>query len=975
MTYLSSVIFKMAQCPLCLRFIIAIFVFVSLFPPSKAITVETEALLQFKKQLKDPLGYLESWRDSESPCDFTGIFCDPDSGQVINVTLENKSLSGEISPSISKLESLSTLNLASNSISGKLPSEITSCRNLRLLNLSGNELTGTLPDLSELQSLEALDVEDNYFSGGFPSWVGNLTGLTWLSLGQNDFDESEIPRSLGNLKNLTFLYLAGSNLIGEIPESILELTALETLDFSTNNLTGEFPKAISNLLNLKKIELYSNNLTGEIPPDLTKLTLLREFDISMNHMSGTLPPEIGTLKNLAIFQLYENNFSGELPQGFGDMQHLESFSIYRNRFSGEFPANFGRFSPLTSIDISENKFSGGFPRFLCQNKSLRFLLALDNDFSGYFPETYAECKSLLRLRINKNRLSGPISNGTWGLPNANIIDFGDNGFSGGISLDIGISTSLTELWLRNNKFSGLLPPELGKLTQLGKFSANNNTFSGSIPSQIGDLKQLSSLHLEENLLTGSIPIELGKCTRLVDLNLARNSLNGDIPEVLSQLNSLNSLNLSQNKLSGVIPENLQKLKLSAIDFSENQLYGKVPSDLLVMGGNEAFLGNMGLCADERIRNQINSQMAVCIISHDHKNLFENKLALIFIVVSAMVIFIGGLLFVSYRNFKLNQSYKEEDLEEGQEKDPNWKIESYHQAEFDAEEICNLDEDNLIGSGSTGKVYRVDLKTSGGSVAVKQLWKGKEMKMLTAEMEILGKIRHRNILKLFACLMRGGLNFLVFEYMENGNLFQALQRQFKGGHPELNWLQRYKIAVGAAKGIAYLHHDCSPAIIHRDIKSTNILLDEDYEPKIADFGIAKTVAASPNDSSCFAGTHGYIAPEFAYSLKVTEKSDIYSFGVVLLELVTGRRPIELEYGEGKDIVYWVSTHLDSRDDVIKILDHKVSNSVEDDMIKVLRIAILCTKKLPSLRPTMRDVVKMLIDADPCNFSPAYKSPEK
>jgi serine/threonine protein kinase len=182
-------------------------------------------------------------------------------------------------------------------------------------------------------------------------------------------------------------------------------------------------------------------------------------------------------------------------------------------------------------------------------------------------------------------------------------------------------------------------------------------------------------------------------------------------------------------------------------------------------------------------------------------------------------------------------------------------------DIDADEICDLEEDNLIGCGGTGKVYRLDLKKNRGAVAVKQLWKGDGLKFLEAEMEILGKIRHRNILKLYASLLKGESSFLVFEYMPNGNLFQALHTRIKDGQPELDWNQRYKIALGAAKGIAYLHHDCSPPILHRDIKSSNILLDEDNEPKIADFGVAKLAEMSLKgcDNSSFTGTHGYIAP--------------------------------------------------------------------------------------------------------------------
>jgi len=246
------------------------------------------------------------------------------------------------------------------------------------------------------------------------------------------------------------------------------------------------------------------------------------------------------------------------------------------------------------------------------------------------------------------------------------------------------------------------------------------------------------------------------------------------------------------------------------------------------------------------------------------------------------------------------------------------------------------------------------------------------------MAILGKVRHRNILKLHACLSLGELHFIVYEYMPRGNLHQALRREAKGsGRPELDWPRRCRIAHGAAKGLMYLHHDCTPAIIHRDIKSTNILLDEDYEPKIADFGIAR-IAEDSSDSelSCFAGTHGYLAPELAYSLKVTEKTDVYSFGVVLLELVTGRSPIDPGFGEGRDIVSWLAGKL-AAERLDEVLDPRVAATAREreDMVKVLRIAVLCTAKLPAGRPTMRDVVKMLTDAGAGPCSPRGQPPAR
>ncbi|CAK7344769.1 unnamed protein product [Dovyalis caffra] len=960
---------------LSLQFILTVICLLSFlsFPPSLSLNVETQALLEFKSQLKDPLNVLESWKESESPCDFSGITCDPVSGKVTVISFDNQSLSGEISPSISALESLTTLWLPSNAISSKLPGGLINCSKLKVLNLTENNMVGVIPDLSSLRNLEILDLSINFFSGRFPTWVGNLTGLVALGLGTNEYDVGEIPEDVGNLKNLTWLFLADSHLRGEIPESMFELEKLQTLDISRNKISGQFPKSISKLQKLIKIELYHNNLTGEIPPELANLTLLQEFDVSSNHLYGKLPEGIGSLKNLTVFEVFDNNFSGEIPAGFGEMRHLKGFSLYQNNFSGEFPSNLGRFSPLNSIDISENQFSGSFPRFLCESKQLQFLLALGNRFSGELPHSYAECKSLWRFRINRNQLSGKIPEGVWAMPLASIIDFSDNDFTGEVSPQIGLSASLNQLSLQNNRLSGQLPSELGKLMNLEKLYLNNNSFSGEIPSDVGSLQQLSSLHLEENSLTGSIPSELGDCARLVDLTLASNSLSGLIPSTFSLMSSLNSLNLSQNKLTGLIPEGLEKLKLSSIDLSDNQLSGRVPSVLLTMGGDRAFIGNKELCVDENSENIIKSGINVCLGRQGQGRKFGDKLVLFSILASVLVFVLTGLLLVSYRNFKHGQAEMKNDLEGKKEGDPKWKIASFHQLDIDADEVCTLEEDNLIGTGGTGKVYRLDLKKSRGTVAVKQLWTGDGLKFLAAEMEILGKIRHRNILKLYASLLKGGSSFLVFEYMPNGNLFQALHRQIKDGQPELDWYKRYKIALGAAKGIAYLHHDCSPPIIHRDIKSSNILLDEDYEPKIADFGVAKLAEMSLKgcDNSSFAGTHGYIAPEMAYTCKVSEKNDVYSFGVVLLELVTGKNPIDEEYGEGKDIVYWVLTHLNDRENVLKVLDKElVSESVREDMIKVLKVALLCTTKLPSLRPTMREVVKMLVDAD----SRAYRSPD-
>ncbi|XP_071726479.1 receptor protein-tyrosine kinase CEPR2 [Rutidosis leptorrhynchoides] len=957
------------------QIIITVFLFTTIIiRPTFGSTDEVGAMLEIKKHLKDPFNYLDSWtaEDNDSPCLFYGVSCDNQTGRVVEISLNYKYLTGKISPAIGTLQSLKSLVIPSNYIHGQLPESIVNCSDLRVLNVSSNNITGHVPDLSKLTKLEILDVSDNSFSGEFPAWIGTLTSLSSLGLGDNNFQPSLIPKNIGNLKNLKWIYLRSSQLTGTIPDSMFDLAQLQSLDLAANNISGDFPIGISKLKNLWKIELFGNQLTGVIPPELSDLNLLREFDISDNQMHGQLPAEIGNMKNLTVFECYMNHFSGQLPPGFGDLQNLKGFSIYRNNFSGQFPENFAMFAPLVEIDISENNFSGEFPKFLCGGGILKKLLTLENNFYGEFPENYAKCKSLLRLRISKNQLSGSIPDGLWALPSVDFMDLSDNNFRGKISPSIGISTSMTQLLLFNNNFSSEIPPEIGQLTRLEKLDLSNNKFSGKIPLEIQNVEQLSFLHIENNLLSGSIPPGLGKCDKLVDLNLARNHLSGKIPDTLGDISWLNALNLSQNLLTGVIPDNLRRLRLSSIDLSFNYLSGRIPQDILNMGGDNAFIGNEKLCVNENSGRKVNLEFNICENKHHGHEINKSKLVMFFMILFSLMVFLGGLVYVSFRNFKTRTNAKNEGSNDDGKGmiNPKWKLENFHQIEFDADELCDLDEENLIGVGGTGKVYRVDSKKSGLTVAVKQIWKGSMVQVLTTEIGILGKIRHRNVLKLYACLRKGGSSFLVFEHMVNGNVYEALGRVVKNGQPELDWVRRYKIALGAAKGIAYLHHDCTPAIIHRDIKTSNILLDKDYEPKIADFGVAKIVGQGL-ESNCFVGTHGYIAPELAYTLKVTEKSDVYSFGVVLLELVTGKRAIKDEYGEGKDIVYWVLSSLNDCKDILKLVDPKLisdddhDHDLEDDIKRVLKIGLLCITKLPNLRPSMREVVKMLTDAEPWN----------
>lgn len=314
---------------------------------------------------------------------------------------------------------------------------------------------------------------------------------------------------------------------------------------------------------------------------------------------------------------------------------------------------------------------------------------------------------------------------------------------------------------------------------------------------------------------------------------------------------------------------------------------------------------------------------------------------------------------------------------------SWNMKSYHVLSFSEKEIIDsIKPENLIGKGGSGNVYKVVLR-DGKELAVKHIWPmtdGSERRSYRstaailkrsnsqspeydAEVATLSSVRHVNVVKLYCSITSEDSNLLVYEYLPNGSLWDRLHTCQK---MEMGWEVRYEVAVGAAKGLEYLHHGCDRPVIHRDVKSSNILLDENWKPRIADFGLAKIVQTGGDWTHAIAGTLGYIAPEYAYTYKVNEKSDVYSFGVVLMELVTGKRPVEPKFGENKDIVNWVYSKFKSQENVLDLVDSTLPDAQREDALNVLRIAIHCTSQAPASRPSMRTVVHMLEEAEPCKL---------
>ncbi|XP_059670553.1 receptor-like protein kinase HSL1 [Cornus florida] len=948
--------------------------------PPIALSLNQEGLYlqRVKLGFDDPDGVLSNWNDrDDSPCHWYGVTCDSATGSVNSVDLSNANIAGPFPSLLCRLRSLTFISLYNNSINSTLPSDLSTCQNLEHLNLAQNLLTGTLPDaIADLPNLKHLDLTGNNFSGDIPvtfgsfrrlevislvenlfdgvipGFLGNISTLKQLNLSYNPFSPSRIPPELGNLTNLEILWLTGCNLIGSIPASLGRLQRLIDLDLALNNLNGPIPSSLTELSSVVQIELYNNSLSGELPAaGWSKLTALRLLDASMNELNGTIPDELCSLP-LESLNLYENQLEGDLPESITKSPNLYELRIFGNRLSGVLPKDLGKVSPLMWVDVSSNNFSGEIPASLCEMGELEELLMIYNSFSGQIPASLSECRSLTRVRLGNNHFSGEVPAGFWGLPHVFLLELVNNSFSGGIGKTIASATNLSSLIISKNSFSSEIPEEIGWLENLVEFSGSDNRLTGSLPSSIMNLGQLGKLDLQNNGLSGELPSELRSWKKLNELNLADNDFSGNIPEEIGSLSVLNYLDLSGNRFSGKIPFSLQNLKVNQLNLSNNRLSGDIPPLFAKEMYKNSFLGNPGLCGDIT---------GLCDGRGDSKNLGYVWLLRSIFILAGLVLIVGVVWFYwKYRSFKGKKAIDKS----------KWTLMSFHKLGFSEYEILDsLDEDNVIGSGSSGKVYKAVL-SNGEAVAVKKLWGGSKIADesgdvekgqiqddgFEAEVGTLGKIRHKNIVKLWCCCTTRDCKLLVYEYMPNGSLGDLLHSSKSG---LLDWPTRYKIALDAAEGLSYLHHDCVPAIVHRDVKSNNILLDGDYGARVADFGVAKVVDASgkgPKSMSVIAGSCGYIAPEYAYTLRVNEKSDIYSFGVVILELVTGRLPVDPEFGE-KDLVKWVCTTLDQKG-IDHIIDPKLDGCFKEEICKVLNIGLLCTSPLPINRPTMRRVVKML-----------------
>ncbi|KAJ8548167.1 hypothetical protein K7X08_021403 [Anisodus acutangulus] len=496
--------------------------------------------------------------------------------------------------------------------------------------------------------------------------------------------------------------------------------------------------------------------------------------------------------------------------------------------------------------------------------------------------------------------------------------------------------SVTRVDLGNANLSGQLVPQLGQLQKLQYLELYSNNISGRIPNELGNLTELVSLDLYLNNLNGPIPASLGKLQKLRFLRLNNNSLTGGIPMSLTTIAALQVLDLSNNDLTGPVPVNGSFSLFTPISFANNQLEVPPASPPPPLPPTPSSSSSVVNSATGAIAGGV--------------------------AAGAALLFAAPAIFLAWWRRRQPQDHF---FDVPAEEDPEVHLGQLKRFSLRELQVAsdNFSNRNILGRGGFGKVYKGRL-ADGSLVAVKRLkeerTQGGELQFQT-EVEMISMAVHRNLLRLRGFCMTPTERVLVYPYMENGSVASRLRERAES-EPPLDWPKRKRIALGSARGLAYLHDHCDPKIIHRDVKAANILLDEEFEAVVGDFGLAKLMDYKDTHvTTAVRGTIGHIAPEYLSTGKSSEKTDVFGYGVMLLEVITGQRAFDLARLANDDDVMlldWVKGLLKDKKYETLVDADLQDNYNEEEVEQLIQVALLCTQSTPTERPKMSEVVRML-----------------
>ncbi|KAL3520046.1 hypothetical protein ACH5RR_018195 [Cinchona calisaya] len=920
-------------------------------------------------------------------------------------SIYSNQIDGLLPLSLDKCSKLQTLILEDNQFSGPVPSQIGNLSMLRTLYLGGNNFRDQIPgEIGKLPSLEYLTLDENGLTGEIPSFIYNISTLQWLYISQNNLTGSFPPDMCGKLPVLQGLYLGINQLSGSIPPEIGNCTALVALYLDSNKLTGEIPAEIGKLVNVEELVISPNNFRGQIPESIFNISTLRVIQLRASNLIGNLPPTMGErLPNLEAVFLGQNNLTGVIPDTISNSSKISHLSVVANKLTGPIPNSLGYLENLDFLSLGENNFISYSPELSfitsltncrrlrvmwIQNNScdayiprsignlstsLEQIDASNSEIKGSIPSEIGNLSNLASLYIDGNGLTGFIPTTIKGLGNLQVFSLINNRVTGVVPNDLCRLSKLGEITLSKNKLYGPLPPCLGNITSLRYLNLDSNELNTSLPASLGGLKDVLRINLSTNFFRGHLPSELGGLKVATSIDLSANELSGDIPSTFEGLQNLINFSLSQNTLEGPIPESFGNLiSLEILDLSHNRLSGEIPKSLeelvhlkyfnlsfngltgeIPSGGpfanftHQSFISNKALCGPPWL------QVPPCHSSSTHRSGIKTLLIVVLLCGGlAVLASISAFVFIRRRN--RNGTRAEMDVFSGI---TPGRI-AYHEL---LRATNGFRKSNLLGMGSYGSVYKGTL-TDGTILAIKvfNLQIEGAYKSFDTECEILRNLRHRNMTKVISSCSNPDFRALLLEYMSNG----SLEKWLHSDDHSLGLLQRLNIMIDVATALEYLHHGYSVPVIHCDLKPSNVLLDEDMVAHVSDFGIAKLVGAEKSITQTKTlATLGYIAPEYGLEGLVSARCDVYSYGIMLMETFTGKKPSDDLFAGEFSLRGWINDSFPNS--VVKVIDTRLLDTEEDCFTEqvqcvstILKVALNCSAEQPGERINIKDALASL-----------------
>ncbi|KAH7296262.1 hypothetical protein KP509_26G016200 [Ceratopteris richardii] len=726
------------------------------------------------------------------------------------------------------------------------------------------------------------------------------------------------------------------------------------------------------LSNLRRTYTGALNPSFALDP-IQALSNLATLNTSGFPLPGVIPNWFGSLSALEHLDLSSCSISSSLPYSLGSLINLQSLAMANNNLTGLIPSSFGSMASLTSLDLSNNRLSGSIPGSIFK---LQYLVSLNlggNQLVGQISSGVASLLKLQFLQLSNNALQGPMPSELGNFSSLIILDLGFNNLSGPIPKSIGELSSLLHLRLSGNSLNSEIPEQLSNCIHLRSLSLDQNALTGNLPRVLGSLTNLSTVSLSFNNLTGVLPTELGNLAQIQYLHLAGNFFYGTIPLVFANLTKLTALDFSKNYFEGIPPT----LTGSKANFTENCLTD-TPSQRTSSTCREFYLSKGIL-----FQGVIEAPAPLLPISDDSVKK-PNHLAPILGGV------FGGLGFVILVMMLMFYMLKRRSKGKLEEDEMNSRVQKTTTRAFSGNISVNLlclgesfsyaqlqqasrdfSDANLLKVGHSGDLYE-GLLEGHARVVIKRMNLVKMGKAnYPSELDLFGKASHIRLVPLLGhCLEREDEKLLVYKFMPGRDLSHALQKRSNrssagDGIQTLDWITRLKIAIGAAEGLTYLHHECSPAFVHRDIQASSILLDDKYEVRIGSLSEA-CIATGDTHQRTFSRMlrksrsleHGEVGSTVA-----TRAYDVYCFGKVLLELVSGKLGISGSKDPSTDAwLEWALSfiNLNEKESIGKIMDPTlvVDEDLMDEVWAISVVAKSCLNPKPNKRPLMRYVLKAL-----------------